>query len=178
RELFSHQKRVILTRADPKLVRSLKRKFPTLHYFPKARLVLIGRRMRRSGGVVGVITGGSSDLPIAEEAAVTCEIMGRGVKRFYDVGVAGIHRLTGIIEEIANCQALVVVAGMEGALPSIIAGIVDVPVIGIPTSLGYGAHLGGIAPLLTMLNSCAPGLAVVNIDNGFGGGYIAALIAR
>ncbi|HID31901.1 MAG TPA: 1-(5-phosphoribosyl)-5-amino-4-imidazole-carboxylate carboxylase, partial [bacterium (Candidatus Stahlbacteria)] len=122
RNLYRYHRLVLLTKADLRIARSLKKIFPKLKYFPEARIILIGRKRKKTGGKTGVITGGSSDIPIAEEAAVTCEVMGREVKRFYDVGVAGIHRLTHIIDEIARCQVLIVVAGMEGALPSIISG--------------------------------------------------------
>ncbi|HIE05531.1 MAG TPA: nickel pincer cofactor biosynthesis protein LarB [bacterium (Candidatus Stahlbacteria)] len=178
RTIYKTHHRVLLTRIDDQTVKKVRKRFSALKHFKKARMVLIGPRLKRSGGLIGVVTAGSSDIPVAEEAAVTCEILGRRVKRFYDVGVAGIHRLTGIIGDIADCQALIVVAGMEGALPSIIAGIVDIPIIGVPTSVGYGAQFNGIAPLLTMLNSCSTGLVVVNIDNGFGAGFFAVMITR
>jgi NCAIR mutase (PurE)-related protein len=125
---------------------------------------------------VCLICAGTADLPVAEEAAVTAELMGSGVERIYDVGVAGLHRLLDHLPKLREARVLVVVAGMEGALPSVVSGLVAMPVIGVPTSVGYGASFQGIAPLLTMLNSCAPGVAVVNIDNGFGAGYLAAVI--
>lgn len=170
--------RVLLTRVDERVWNQIKGRFPRSRYFKKAKMVLVGGRLKQKGSLIGVVTAGTSDIPVAEEAAVTCEVMGRKVLRFYDVGVAGIHRLTGIIEDLSKCRALIVVAGMEGALPSIIAGIVDVPVIGVATSVGYGTNLGGLAPLLTMLNSCAVGLVVVNVDNGFGAGYFATMITK
>jgi len=125
---------------------------------------------------VGVLTGGTGDLPVAEEAAWTAEVMGADVVRAYDVGVSGLHRLGAHRTLLERARALVVVAGMDGALPTVVAGLTRAPVIGVPTSVGYGAHLGGLAPLLTMLTACAPGVAVVNIDNGFGAGYLAATI--
>ena len=127
---------------------------------------------------VAIVCAGTSDMPVAEEARETCEIMGQPTRSYYDVGVAGIHRLLAHATDLANATALVVCAGMEGALPSVVGGLVSAPVIAVPTSIGYGAHLQGLAPLLTMLNSCASGVSVVNIDNGFGAGYIAALIGR
>lgn len=148
-------------------------------YDPVSRLVSL-----RSGsppaprGMVAVCTGGTADIPVAEEAAQTAEFFGAIVQRHYDVGVAGIHRLLSRIEAIRQANAVVAVAGMEGALGSVLAGLVDVPVVAVPTSVGYGASFEGVAPLLSMLNSCAEGLAVVNIDNGFGAGYFAAQINR
>jgi NCAIR mutase (PurE)-related protein len=128
----------------------------------------------RSG--IMVVTGGTADIPVAEEAIVTAELMGNKVERVIDVGVAGLHRLLDKIGQLREARILVVVAGMEGALPGVIGGLVSAPIIAVPTSVGYGASFGGLAPLLTMLNSCAPGIAVVNIDNGFGAGYMAGLI--
>jgi pyridinium-3,5-biscarboxylic acid mononucleotide synthase len=127
-------------------------------------------------GCIAVLTGGTGDIGVAEEAAWTAEAMGGAVTRAYDVGVAGLHRLGAQRDLLEQARALVVVAGMDGALPAVVAGLTRAPVIGVPTSVGYGAHLGGIAPLLTMLNACAPGVAVVNVDNGFGAGYLAAMI--
>ncbi len=155
--------------------RLLKRKLKSGRYFPEAKLYYIGT-IKNGSGLVAVISAGTGDIPVAEEAAVTAEIMGSKVKRIYDVGVAGLHRLMHYREEIRKARVLVVVAGMDGVLPSVVGGLFSAPVIAVPTSIGYGAHFNGIAPLLTMLNSCAPGVAVVNIDNGFGAGYLAALI--
>lgn len=134
------------------------------------------RTVKSSDRYIGIVTAGTSDLPAAEEAAVTAEIFGNRVVRINDVGVAGIHRLFGKIDVIRDARVLVVAAGMEGALPSVVAGLVDIPVIAVPTSVGYGASFGGIAALLGMLNSCSPGISVVNIDNGFGAGYLAGMI--
>jgi len=144
-------------------------------YNPVARLIMVGRPPTRSGRVV-VATGGTSDLPVAEEAAATAAAMGARVVRLFDVGVAGVHRLLENRRRLVGANAIVVVAGMEGALPSVVAGLVECPVIAVPTSVGYGASFGGMAALLAMLNACAPGVAVVNIDNGFGAGYLAARI--
>ena len=151
---------------------------PDASYAATARTITLERvRQPRHPGVV-VCCAGTSDLPVAEEAAVTAEIMGSGVERLFDVGVAGLHRLLDKMEKLRAAKALVVVAGMEGALPSVVAGLVSAPVIAVPTSVGYGASFRGLAPLLAMLNACAAGVAVVNIDNGFGAGYMAAVINR
>ncbi len=167
---------VLLTRAAPDVAARVSGAFPDTHHVPEARLVVVGRILERRTGCVGVLTGGTGDQPVAEEAAWTAEAMGAAVERVYDVGVSGLHRLGAQRELLERARVLVVVAGMDGALPAVVAGLSRAPVIGVPTSVGYGAHLGGIAPLLTMLNACAPGVAVVNIDNGFGAGYMAALI--
>ena len=138
---------------------------------------VIGKKPEPTGkGRIVVATGGTSDIPVAEEAAVTAETLGNEVVRLYDVGVSGIHRLMAHLDIIMGARAIVAVAGMEGALPSVIGGLADCPVIAVPTSVGYGASLGGIAALLSMLNSCASGVSVVNIDNGFGAGYMASMI--
>jgi NCAIR mutase (PurE)-related protein len=146
-------------------------------YFEEARILLVDRREKRpEHGHVVVASGGTADFPVAEEAAVSAEVMGNRVTRLYDVGVAGIHRLLAHRDVLREARVIVAVAGMEGALPSLVAGLVSVPVIAVPTSIGYGANLGGIAALLTMLNSCAPGIGVVNIDNGFGAAALASRI--
>jgi len=147
-------------------------------YHPTARILSIERepRKRDFNGTIQVLCAGSSDVPVAEEAAVTAEFMGNKVKRFFDVGVAGLHRLLHIWDELQEGTVSVVVAGMEGALPSVVAGLVQRAVIAVPTSVGYGASFGGVAALLGMLNTCSPGVAVVNIDNGFGAGYLASII--
>lgn len=151
---------------------------PELEYLPLARMGRHWlRRDRPHRGRVLVVTGGSSDVPVAEEAAVTAETMGCVVERLFDVGVAGLHRLLAHLDLLHSAKAIVAVAGMDGALPGVISGLVSVPVVAIPTSVGYGAAFGGLAPLLTMLNACALGVTVVNIDNGVGGGYGAALMA-
>jgi NCAIR mutase (PurE)-related protein len=144
----------------------------------KARMTGLKRQESPHYQGLTVVTAGSSDVPVAEEAAITAEYMGCDVVRLYDVGVAGIHRLLAHVEELQSSKAIVAVAGMEGALPTVVGGLVSCPVVAVPTSTGYGANLGGIAPLLTMLNSCAMGVTVVNIDNGIGAGYTAAVIVR
>jgi len=167
---------VLLTRVDPEIATRAVAEFPATRHVPEARLVVIGEVPSRGVGRVGVISAGTGDAPVAEEAAWTAAAMGAAVERAYDVGVSGLHRLAGHRDLLEQAHALVVVAGMDGALPAVVAGLTRAPVIAVPTSVGYGAHLGGLAPLLTMLNACAPGVAVVNIDNGFGAGYLAAVI--
>ena len=167
---------VVLTRADPAIASEALRAFPGAHHIAEARLVVVGPLPARRVGCVGILAAGTSDAGVAEEAAWTAEAMGAAVERAYDVGVAGLHRLGAQRELLERARVLVVVAGMDGALPTVVAGLTRAPVIGVPTSVGYGANLGGLAPLLTMLNACAPGVAVVNIDNGFGAGYVAAVI--
>jgi NCAIR mutase (PurE)-related protein len=146
-------------------------------FFEEARILLVDRRAERpQRGHIVVASGGTADFPVAEEAAISAEIMGNRVTRLYDVGIAGVHRVLANRDLLRDARAIIAVAGMEGALPSIVAGLVSVPVIAVPTSIGYGANLGGIAALLTMLNSCAPGIGVVNIDNGFGGATLASRV--
>ncbi|HEU4760054.1 MAG TPA: nickel pincer cofactor biosynthesis protein LarB [Dehalococcoidia bacterium] len=170
--------RLLVTRVDAETYRLVKERVPDAVYHAEARAVTLDRsgEARRPG--VAVLCAGTSDVPVAEEAAVTAELMGSAVERMYDVGVAGIHRLLDKLETMRRARALVAVAGMEGALPSVVAGLVAAPVIAVPTSVGYGTSFRGLAPLLAMLNSCAAGVAVVNIDNGFGAGYLAAVINR
>src|SRR6266446_8888775 len=171
---------LVITRLDEQKARELKRRLPALDYRTDARIGIIAKKTSpaRGHGPVMVISAGTSDLPVAEEAAVCAELFGNSVVRLYDVGVAGLHRLTSRLEEVAAASVLIVVAGMEGALPSVVGGLLDKPVIAVPTSIGYGASFGGIAALLAMLNSCAPGVSVVNIDNGFGAAFAATLINR
>lgn len=171
---------VLITRLDPQKAEELSSYFHDGKYFEVCRAWILCRQEipMVKEGYIAVLTGGTLDIPVAEEAAVTAEFLGSPVKRFYDVGVAGIHRLFDVLEDVRRATAWVVVAGMEGALPSIVAGLVEGPVIAVPTSVGYGAHFGGLAPLLSALNSCSPGVVVVNIDNGFGGGYVASLIHK
>jgi len=168
---------VLVTRIDEDKAEALAAAFPRGEHNAMARAFAIRRKVPRAGRVA-VVTAGTSDLPVAEEAALTAELLGCEILRVVDVGVAGIHRLLRRRHEIGDCDAVVVCAGMEGALPTAVAGLVGAPVVAVPTSIGYGANLGGIAALLGMLNSCAPNVAVVNIDNGFGGGFYAALVAR
>jgi pyridinium-3,5-biscarboxylic acid mononucleotide synthase len=167
---------VLLTRCDAKVAARIRRLRPNAVYNKGARTLTLNGGKREKQGLVSIVCAGTSDIPVAEEAAVTAEILGSKVERQYDVGVAGIHRLLDRFDRIAPSRCIVAVAGMEGALASVVGGLASCPVIAVPTSVGYGASFKGIAPLLTMLNSCAPGVAVVNIDNGFGAGYMAALI--
>ncbi|MEK6673240.1 MAG: nickel pincer cofactor biosynthesis protein LarB [Nitrospirota bacterium] len=171
----------LVTRTNREVFKYVRKKYEKTVYNEQARMIVIRKRKKNSqvnSGLILVISAGTSDIPVAEEAAVVAEAMGNKVKRLYDVGVAGIHRLLSNIDLIMSASVLIVVAGMEGALPSVVGGLVDKPVIAVPTSVGYGASFGGISALLGMLNSCAAGVAVVNIDNGFGAGYIANLINR
>jgi NCAIR mutase (PurE)-related protein len=175
--IYKKNKRVLLTRVPVALGRRLKSKYRTGRYYRQARIFYVGKRMGRTG-LIAVLTGGTADIPVAEEAAVTAETMGSTVQRIYDVGVAGLHRILSFREHIDKARVIIVVAGMDGVLASVAGGLFAKPIIAVPTSIGYGLSLKGITPLLTMLNSCAPGVAVVNIDNGFGAGYIAAMINR
>ena len=177
--LAAHGNNVLATRAEPDAYGAVAGEFPAAEYHEAARAITY----RPAGpaeavGHVAVVAAGTSDLPVADEARVTAEIMDARVTTHYDVGVAGLHRLLACSEQLQAASAIVVVAGMEGALPSVVGGLVAVPVIAVPTSVGYGASFGGVAALLGMLNSCASGVSVVNIDNGFAGGYIAAMINR
>lgn len=177
-EVFARSGRVLVTRVDALHLEALRAEFPAIQHNLDARLAWHDPHPRERVGYVGVVSAGTSDIPVAEEAALTAEMMGAKVYRHFDVGVAGLHRLAGRIEDLRAANALVVVAGMEGALPSVIGGLVANPVIACPTSIGYGASFGGLAALLGMLNSCATGVTVVNIDNGFGAGFMAATINR
>lgn len=177
KRLYEKSGRVMATRALPEVVEAVTEAFPEARHFPEARIVFLGEPAPKTGrGTVLVITAGTADIPVAEEAAVTAELLGSSVERLYDVGVAGLHRLIAYQDKLFSANVIVVVAGMEGALPSVVGGLVARPVVAVPTSVGYGAHWGGLASLLTMLNTCAPGVVVVNIDNGFGAGYVAHLI--
>jgi NCAIR mutase (PurE)-related protein len=168
---------VLATRASPEVHAAVQALFPEAVYHAQARVIVLESTPRvRTEGIVLVVSAGTSDIPVAEEAAITAETLGSATERLYDVGVAGLHRLLDRREMLFRARALVVVAGMEGALPSVVGGLVDKPVIAVPTSVGYGASFGGIAALLAMLNSCAAGVATVNIDNGFGAGYMAHMI--
>ncbi len=167
---------LLITRADQLAWKRVQEMIPEAIYHELARAITVRRDMPPGKGIVMIASAGTSDLPVAEEAAVTADLMGNEVERIYDIGVAGIHRLLSARDRLSSARVIVVVAGMEGALPSVVAGMVDVPVIAVPTSVGYGASFGGIAALLGMLNSCANGVSVVNIDNGFGAGCIASMI--
>jgi len=170
------QQLILITRLSPEVAEAVEKNLP-LKYYKVAQIGMIGEIPKPSGiGKIVIATGGTSDIPVAEEAALTAEALGNEVVRLYDVGVAGFHRLLSNLEIIMNAQVIISIAGMEGALTSVIGGLVDCPVIGVPTSVGYGASFGGVSALLSMLNSCASGVSVVNIDNGFGAGYLASII--
>jgi NCAIR mutase (PurE)-related protein len=176
-EIIKKGSNLLVTKVGPEVFKALAKKLPKARYNSLAKVIYLRQQKPAPGkGKVVILTAGTSDVPVAEEAAVTCDILGNEVEKIYDVGVAGIHRLFGEYEKIKRARVAVVVAGMEGALPSVIAGIVNVPIIAVPTSIGYGASLKGVAALLAMLNSCPGGVGVVNIDNGFGAGYLASLI--
>jgi NCAIR mutase (PurE)-related protein len=177
--LLETSDRLLVTKASPDAFAAVRDRAPGAVYDEMANVIMVDRRESRERvpGVV-VASGGTSDMPVACEAAVTAELMDCEVERVFDVGVAGIHRLFDNLPMLREARVVVVVAGMEGALPSVIGGLVSAPIVAVPTSIGYGASFEGVAPLLAMLNSCAPGVAVVNIDNGFGAGFYAALIAR
>jgi pyridinium-3,5-biscarboxylic acid mononucleotide synthase len=178
--LAEHGGTVLATRAGPEMYEAVRAVHPQAVYHPPARAIVLesSEPCPSPAGWVAVVSAGTSDQPVAEEARVTAQAMGCRTEPFYDVGVAGIHRLLAQGRALAQADVVIVVAGMEGALASVVGGLVDVPVIAVPTSVGYGASFHGLAPLLTMLNSCAAGVGVVNIDNGFGAGYLAAMILR
>ena len=177
REIIRKGGNLLVTRVEPEIYRALKGKIPGAVYNPAARTITMKQKEAARGkGKILVMTAGTSDIPVAEEAFVTCDILGNETERVYDVGVAGLHRLFGEYERIKQARVIITVAGMEGALPSVVAGLVSVPVIAVPTSVGYGASFKGLAALLAMLNSCPGGVAVVNIDNGFGAALLASSI--
>ena len=175
--IVSHKQALLVTRAEPDAYRAVSARLPDAVYHETARAITLPQGGVPAGkGTILIACAGTSDLPVAEEAAVTAALMGNVVDRLYDVGVAGVHRLLAEQAQLHGARVIVVVAGMEGALPSVVAGLVNVPVIAVPTSVGYGASFGGVAALLGMLNSCANGVSVVNIDNGFGAACMASLI--
>jgi NCAIR mutase (PurE)-related protein len=179
--LSARHPRIIGTRAGPEAAQAVAARIPDAHYHERPRMIVVDRQPQeppRPGPYVLLCAAGTSDLPVAEEAVLTAEVLGSRVEHLWDVGVAGLHRLVEHRSLLAEAGVIVAVAGMEGALPSVIAGITGGPVIAVPTSVGYGASFGGLSALLTMVNSCAPGVTVVNIDNGFGAGYAAHLIVR
>lgn len=178
RRFYMHDTNVLGTRASQEQYEEVKKVIDCVTYDPLSRILSIEKEKQEKKGLVAICTGGTADLFVAEEAARTAEFFGSNVFRIYDVGVAGIHRLFSKLEDIQKANCIVAVAGMEGALGGVLAGLVDKPVIAVPTSVGYGTSFGGVSALLTMLNSCAEGLAVVNIDNGFGAGYMATQINR
>jgi len=177
--LARHEGNILATRATEEQFAVVKKKVRKAEYRELARAIVLQRDHRKYGkGTIAVVSAGTSDIPVAEEAVVTAEIMGNDVEHLYDVGVAGIHRLLANRESLTRARVIIVCAGMEGALPSVVGGLVGVPVIAVPTSVGYGAAFEGVAALLGMMNSCASNVSVVNIDNGFGAGYVASLINR
>jgi pyridinium-3,5-biscarboxylic acid mononucleotide synthase len=180
KQLKGKGQNVLVTRLEETKARMIQKAFPKSRYYPRSKvLTYLTQPVKSTGkGTILVITAGTTDIPVAEEAAVTAQVMGNQVETLFDVGVAGIHRLLAERKRLEEARVLIVVAGMEGALPSVVGGLVDRPVIAVPTSVGYGTSFGGITALLAMLNSCASGVAVVNIDNGFGAGYMASLINR
>lgn len=170
---------ILATRATSDMFEQVLKICPSAKYNEAARTITIKTKdIKKTDSYIAIVTAGTSDIPVAEEASVTAEIFGNKVEKIYDVGVAGIHRLFSNIDVIRKAKVVVVIAGMEGALASVIGGLVDIPVIAVPTSVGYGANFGGLSALLSMLNSCASGVSVVNIDNGFGAGYLAGMINR
>lgn len=178
KKLYEKNGEVFCTRASAHQYEVLKESFPQIQYDSLSRILKIEGQKREQKGLIAVCTAGTADIPVAEEAAQTAEYFGSRVERIYDVGVSGIHRLLSRIEVIQEANCIVAVAGMEGALASVLGGLVDKPVIGVPTSVGYGASFHGLSALLTMINSCANGIATVNIDNGYGAGYISTQINR
>jgi len=183
REIFrvmaERENNVIGTRANQEMYDSVKSIINEAVYYPIARIISVQKkRPAAPKSMIAVITAGTSDMPVAEEAAITAELLGNNVLRIYDAGVAGIHRLVDKLPEIRKCKVVIVIAGMEGALASVVGGLVDKPVIAVPTSVGYGANFGGISALLAMLTSCSTGVTVVNIDNGFGAGFSASMINK
>ena len=171
---------LLATRATREYFKAVKRRIRGAHYYVFARVITANepKGTNKNRGTILIVTAGTSDIPVAEEAAITAKMFRNPVEKLYDVGVAGIHRLLSQSEKLLSASVIIVVAGMEGALPSVVGGLVDVPVIAVPTSVGYGASFGGIAALLAMLNSCASGITVVNIDNGFGAGFAASLMNK
>jgi NCAIR mutase (PurE)-related protein len=180
KQLKKKGQNVLITRLEKRKAADIRKVFPQSRYYPASNvLTYLTQPVKPAGkGTILVITAGTTDIPVAEEAVVTAQVMGNRVETLYDVGVAGIHRLLAERERLEGARVLIVVAGMEGALPSVVGGLVDRPVIAVPTSIGYGTSFGGVTALLAMLNSCASGVAVVNIDNGFGAGYIASLMNK
>lgn len=178
RRLIKNKQDLLLTKLEPDAFIGLKKSFPAIKYNSQAKLGYLIKKPKAPKGCAAVISAGTADIPVAEEAATTLEAMGNRVIKLYDVGVAGVHRIMHKLEILKKAKVIVVVAGMEGALASLVSGLVSCPVIAVPTSCGYGANFKGLSALLTMLNCCSPGVTVVNIDNGFGAGYFASLINR
>jgi len=179
RVMIEKENNIIGTRVTQEMYEAVRKIYPEVVYYPEARIMSLQKeKLETPSTRIAVITAGTSDIPVAEEAAVTAELLGNNVLRIFDAGVAGIHRLVDKLPEIRKCRVIIVIAGMEGALASVVGGLVDKPVIAVPTSVGYGANFGGISALLAMLTSCSSGVTVVNIDNGFGAGFSASMINR
>jgi NCAIR mutase (PurE)-related protein len=178
KDMLSRDCNILATRVSQQACDAIAEVTDNYVYNKVARICIINPKPLEGVGRVAVVTGGTADVPVAEEAALTCEVFGNKVERYFDVGVAGIHRLFSKLEDIRKANVIIAVAGMEGALASVLAGLVDVPVVAVPTSVGYGSSFKGLSALLTMLNSCAAGIGVMNIDNGFGGGYLASQINK
>lgn len=177
--MLSKNNNILGTRATEEMYNAVREICPEAEYSKLARTITVRKKeVSVPDTFIAVVTAGTSDIPVAEEAAVTAEILGNKVERVFDVGVAGIHRLFNRLDVIRSAKVVIVIAGMEGALASVVGGLIDKPVIAVPTSVGYGANFGGLSALLTMLNSCASGISVVNIDNGFGAGYLASMINK
>ena len=177
KEMLKHDNNILASRASKEIYERIKEIAPGAVYHQRPEMIFIERQpLTKTQSKILVVSGGTSDIPVAEEAVVTAEALGNSVERLYDVGVAGIHRLLGNLDKLNEAEVIIAVAGMEGALASVVGGLVDKPVIAVPTSVGYGANFGGVSALLTMINSCASGIGVVNIDNGFGAAYLASTI--
>ncbi len=177
KEMLKHENNILASRASEEVYERIKEIAPEAVYHERPQMIFIEKqKLEKTKSKILVVSGGTSDIPVAEEAVVTAEALGNSVERLYDVGVAGIHRLLGNLDKFNDAQVIIAVAGMEGALASVVGGLVDKPVIAVPTSVGYGTNFGGVSALLTMLNSCASGIGVVNIDNGFGAAYLASTI--
>jgi NCAIR mutase (PurE)-related protein len=177
KEMLKHENNILASRASKEIYQRVKEIAPEAVYHERPKMIFIEKqKLEKTKSKILVVSGGTSDIPVAEEAVITAEALGNSVERLYDVGVAGIHRLLGNLDVLNEAEVIITVAGMEGALASVVGGLVDKPVIAVPTSVGYGANFGGVSALLTMLNSCASGIGVVNIDNGFGAAYLASTI--
>lgn len=177
KEMLKHDNNILASRASKDIYQRIKEIAPEAVYHERPKMIFIEKqKLEKTKSKILVVSGGTSDIPVAEEAVITAQALGNSVERLYDVGVAGIHRLLGNLDILNDAEVIITVAGMEGALASVVGGLVDKPVIAVPTSVGYGANFGGVSALLTMLNSCASGIGVVNIDNGFGAAYLASTI--
>jgi hypothetical protein len=177
KEMLRNESNILASRANQEIYQRIKKIAPEAEYHERSKMIFIEKqKIEKNNSKILVVSGGTSDIPVAEEAVVTAEALGNNVETLYDVGVAGLHRLLGSLDKLDEADVIITVAGMEGALASVVGGLVDKPVIAVPTSVGYGANFGGVSALLTMINSCASGIGVVNIDNGFGAAYLASTI--